>query len=291
MPTLRGRLAPDSHGVDLSGTVKITVEYVNLGKMFVADYGRPLKPVRRQQLNSMQYVPEWAGAVSVSKRDDGSYALMDGQGRRHMAQRAGEQNMLALVYDGMTYEEEAEMFLAANAMRVDTTPVDEYVAAVEADEPTSNEISGILHKHGLRVAYGSGANDVQAVRAMVNILQSPYMGPSVLDAVLSLAMSAWGGTPHQQKGFSSNLMQGLAQFHVRYVGQYTRKDLITRLSGTTPARISADAELIHQAQEGHKYTAAGIAVWRLYNKNRTTKRLPEWQKGPAAMTPQVTEAA
>ena len=255
MPTLKGRLAPDSHGVDLTATVKITVEYVDPGQMFVADYGRPLKPARRQQLNGMQYVPEWAGAVWVSKRQDGRYALMDGQGRKHLAQRAGAKAMLALVYDGLTYEEEAELFLAANALRVDTTPVDEFVAAVEADEPTSTDINLILAKHGLRVAYGTGAHEVQAVRAMVNILQSPDMGAEVLDTVLSIATAAWGQTPHQQKGYQATIMQGLAQFHIRYVGQYKRKELISRLSATTPSKIGANAELIHQASEGHKYTA------------------------------------
>src|SRR5262245_7968887 len=82
---------------------------VPLDRLFIdADYQRPLTSFVEEV--TRDYDPAKVGTLLVSERDDGRYAVFDGQTRMEAMKRNGEPDAPCLVYSGLTEAEEAQLF-------------------------------------------------------------------------------------------------------------------------------------------------------------------------------------
>lgn len=256
----------------------LPVEWVDLGKMFVDVYGRPLKPARKRWLDKKTFDFDLAQVAEVSRRDDGRYALLDGQGRKYLAQKDGVKSILAKVHTGLTYEQEADLFVKYNSDRFQTTPVEEFNAAVEAKHELELAIMAVLEERDLTVNYGHGKTSVRAVEVMRDIARQKDMGLGVLGHTLDVIHDAWHDSGDDTALYAADIMSGMAQFWVRYnslIPSY--KELLSSLRRTRPQRLRMDAALITAGPtHPHKYTATGMAILDAFNWKRSTNRLPEW---------------
>ena len=254
------------------------VEWIDLGKTFVDTYGRPLKPSRKAALDKMTFDPAKAGVIEVSEREDGRYALLDGMGRKHLALKDGVQYLVGNVHTGLTYEEEAALFVIYNSERILTTAVEEYNASYEAKVPLALAIQAILDDRGLKISYGHSKTSIQAPRIMVEIAESKDMGLDVLADVLDLIHDAWHDSGDDTNIYGADIMSGMAQFWIRYRAQIpNRKILLTSLRNTRPQRLRMDAALITAGpNHPHKYTATGMAILNQYNYKRSANKLDDW---------------
>lgn len=78
---------------------------------------RRLWPEQRRDpaVRAMQpYNPFNGGELTLSRRADGLY-IIDGVQRRHWALEGGYTHMQALIFEGLTLEEEAKMFMDINS--------------------------------------------------------------------------------------------------------------------------------------------------------------------------------
>lgn len=207
------------------------------------------------------------GVFQVSERSDGAYYVFDGQHRR------GAMNLLeketdkieALVYKGLTIEEEAFLFLAYNADSTRPTPVDIFRLSVVAKDPAAVEILEVVRNHSLDVGYG-GTNQIAAVAALRWVHEQG--GAALLDQVLTIIEQAWSREAHE-----GGLIKGLAHFLVK-----TKRDRID--VDALAKKLGGDGTSIQLLGRARTFRGAtGRALWAetahciatIYNKGRTAR--------------------
>lgn len=254
------------------------VEWIDIGLMFVDTYGRPLKPSRKAKLDKMKFDAGRAQTLEVSEREDGRYALIDGQGRKYLAAKDGVPMLPAHVHRGLSYEEEAHKFTIYNGNRVLITAVETYLSELEAGNPLALAIQEVLDERGLKVSYGHSKTSIQAVVIMAEIAESKDMGLDVLADTLDLIHDAWHDSGDDTNIYAADIMSGMAQFWIRYRHDIpNRKTLIASLRNTRPQRLRMDAALITAgANHPHKYTATGMAILNQFNWKRSANKLDDW---------------
>lgn len=295
MPTMTRAFTPDVV-FDTAGpdpTDPVPVEWIDLGKTFVDTYGRPLTASRKSQLDKMTFDLAKAQVIEVSERADGSYALMDGQGRKYLAQKAGHTHLVAHVHHGLTYEEEAALFVIFNGVRSQVTSVQEFDAAVEAKVPMALAIQTVLAERGLKISEGRGKHTIRVVRVLVEIVNAKDMGLDTLADVLDIVHDAWHDSGDEDQIYAADIMSGMAQFWARYRDDIpSRKKLIDSLRTTRPQRLRMDAAMLTAGPlHPHKYTATGQAILAHYNWKRSTNKLEDWKLGPVKKKAKATAKA
>jgi len=136
-----------------------------------------------------------AGTIVVSKRADGSLYVIDGQHRKEAKARQDPDGVLdAEIHEGLTRQEEAEMFLRLNRDRKAVRPFDNYRVALVAGMPNETRVHSEVTARNLEVSHSPSANRISAVQAMLSIVQKDKDHDGLLGEVLDVAESAWGRT-------------------------------------------------------------------------------------------------
>lgn len=129
-----------------------------------------------------KYSKEWedrlASIILVSKREDGSYWVMDGNHTRLAAkERFGpDHKLLCSVYIGLTLSEEAEIFTKRNSAQKKPTFNEMLRAKLTARDPFTIQYFHCLDAAGLSYGFGSGTSGktFQAHASLTRILKSNY---------------------------------------------------------------------------------------------------------------------
>lgn len=190
--------------------------------------------VKRVEHMAKDFRLDLVGVPVVSKRDDGSYVRLDGQHRLAAAVVAGhgDEPILMEVVEGLSIQQEAELFLRLNGGRKAVGAIDKYKARIQAAEPVALEIHGILKKNGCRISGGRGRGIVAAVSA---VEYAYYKGN--LDCVIQV-LSAWMN--RDTAGFEMSFIRGVSLFLSLYpeadldllakkLGQATPRQLLTKM--------------------------------------------------------------
>jgi hypothetical protein len=148
------------------------------------------------------FQPDWADKLekiwdpnlllvaTVSRRPDGDYVL-DGQHSNEVARRVQGPEFLrdCMVYEGLTTEMEAKLFLAANRDRKPVKPYDNFRVMITAHDALACQVDAEVRSVGLEVSNGTSTNRVGAVQALMH-LGSRRRG--LIARVLTIAERAWG---------------------------------------------------------------------------------------------------
>lgn len=216
------------------------------------------------------------GVVTVSWRVDDTLAVIDGQNRlAAWKQLFDAKKVPCVVLVGLTLQQEADIFWHLNGRRNQPRPIDNFKAAVVAQQPTALAILALLHKYGLDIDWDRhGVNSrVVAVGALVAIYGDDGGN---LDAVLRILTGAWKGV---DSSLSNQFLYGADRFIRRYRGEFNEADLIDRLSRVTPGELRKRAlDFKALAQDG-KLTFA-LVIKSVYDYKRRSGRLPDWQAEP-----------
>ncbi|WP_327286071.1 hypothetical protein OG974_30210 (plasmid) [Streptomyces sp. NBC_00597] len=107
----------------------------------------------------------------VSLRDDGRYYLLDGQHSTEVAIEKEGADFLrdCMVYEGLTAEQEAKLFLAANRDRKAVKPFDIFRVSITAGDPRNTRILNEVESLGLGISGSTSANKIGAVQALTAI--------------------------------------------------------------------------------------------------------------------------
>lgn len=281
-------------GLDSSRYATINTKQPSYADQFIADsvpsnmlfvdysYARPLTQARMRKLDKQKYDHRKVGVVLVSMRNtDGTFALIDGQGRLYLARRDEIATMPARVYLDLTVEQEAELYLAFNRDRDETTAVDDYIARLVAKEPKALSIKDVLGSVGLHVMRGVGkGNTVQAITAIEGVYSN--WGGDALRYVLRKLMEVW---PDDSRALTAEMIMGMAAFMARIPTlekqsgrTLNQKQLTERLQAKTPAQMKALATAQKAVKPGMNIgQAMGRAMHMLYDAGRAEQyRLGDW---------------
>lgn len=247
-------------------------EMVPLDRVFADRYCRPIRQwqVSRQRRN---WNVDKVGSLYVSLRNDGRYAVLDGNHRIAAARLEGITHLPARVYIDLIYQQEAELYNAF-ATQHKQSALDRFRALVEAEDRMALEIVAMLHRHGLRIGFnGPAVGCLQAVYALERIYRDHGLG--VLDMVVRILHEAWGYTPG---AYVTNVLNGTAALVARYNDAINERRLVTLLKHNGIDYLMQRASE-YRSVRSMTETAWGRAMHDLYNRGLRAKgKLGPWEE-------------
>lgn len=236
-------------------------------------YARPLSEKRAAKL-AAEFDRRAVGVLLLSMRDDGRYAIIDGQHRADAALRAGVTELDAYVYIDLTIEDEARLYRQFGDY-LKQSARDRYFAAIAERQPEALAIERLLKEYGLRVTNDSGQqHGVAAVGAIWRV--SENWGPQILRETFRLLVDAFAGDP---LAFVGPSIVGAAMFLDRFSRNpaYGRGRLINRLQRAGAAKLEQNALHVVALEHAGKAAAYGKALLAMHDNGvKPENRLGEW---------------
>ena len=219
-------------------SVEKKIELVEVNKLRLDYYQRSSGITLRAKQMAKEFNEMLLTTIIVSRRE-GQLYVVDGGNRTYAAKANQIKTMMALVYDGLTYEEESNLFILLNTTSKPLTSTDVFKAAVEAKHVEALAIRDIVENLGFRIAKASGINTIAAVRELQNIYNKH--GNSHLYNTLLLIKRAWGG---ERETLSAKMMKGVSEFIKIYEKEYafSKEVFIRQLSKVTAKQILAESK-------------------------------------------------
>lgn len=220
---------------------------------------------------------------SVSFRD-GQYWVIDGQhsvyackqwAKREFGQEWAQWTVECDVYDKLSEQQEAEIFLALNDRR-SVNAFDKFRVGVTAGLPVPVGISDTVAGIGLRIDQSKKPGSLSAVGALTDVYKDARSAG--LSQVLRVINNSWAGM-----GIEADAIRGTALFMKRYAGRFDEDRLVKKLSSI--AGVKALRQRAFTIRESHGATVAAAtaaAITDLYNSGaRGMQSLGSWWKDPS----------
>lgn len=249
-------------------------EYVPISSLFVDLYQRPVKEGRINRTLREGFDADKLGCIMLSLREDGRYAILDGNHRVQMARKVGITALFARIFINLSYEQEAAYFRAFNTVNLPTA-MDRFRARVEEREPEALEMVAILEQHGMRVAFhGEAVGAVGAVAALDRLYID--LGPQGYYDVVNLIHRAWG---NERRAWIGPMIDGVRQFWIRYREEADIARLEDRLKLVHPEDILRNAS-VGLVKRGSAGSRIGRQIAEAYNQGLRNRRLSDWVDHP-----------
>jgi len=240
-------------------------------------YQRHVDPIRVQKL-VMELDLDALGEICVSQRNNGLYAIIDGQHRVDALRVFGfEEDLVPCeVYKGLRVEEEAVMFRLRNN-RVAVGRLDLFRARLIALEPVALGINDIVTENGWTIRPNNVGKASAAHLGCIETIEQIYkQNPDNLRKVLRVITMSWGKTADSG---NRAIVGGLGKIFARYGDLVDTSIMIDKLPLFTPKVLLGRARGV--ADMYRTRVADGMAEIMVleYNRRLTTNALPQWRQG------------
>lgn len=215
--------------------------------------------------------------VKVSRRDGINYVFNGQHTIEIVALVSGsrETPVWCMVYDDMSYMNEAHVFADQQKFIKALTPYDTFMAHIEARDRKYLIIRDLVNSYHLEISSTKAQGCICAVSALENI--HDRFGYHVLDRTLKLCVGTWEG---EVNSFSGNILNAIARLIVVYqddldddifidhVGKFTVKAIGRTAKDRRPGALGyAEAMLIaYNTKCKNK-----LPMERLYGKNKNDR--------------------
>jgi hypothetical protein len=271
----------------MNTTSKTTRHASKFGAVLVSDLH--IDPAAQRKL-SMPWVKahidefdvDQLGYIVVNRRADGRLYVVDGQHRTELMRAVGwgDQRIHAELFDGLTQQEEAELFNARNDRRA-VRKFDHFRISVTAGDARATDIMNIVSSVGLVITDQQTDGGVNAVDKLEKIydgggITSAREGRSALARTLTTIKQAWGTSA---ANFNGALLHGIGLVQLRYNGAIDQKALATKLApvkGGAPGLLGSARALRELSGRPVHHCVASIVV-DIYNKGRRVGKLEDWE--------------
>jgi len=213
------------------------------------------------------------GCLELWRREDGTLVILDGQHRRLAALMVGVPGDVkaipALVHDGLTLDQAAELFVALNATRL-VNPYDKFRALLIAGHGETCDINRIVQGQGLRVAGGKADGTISAVTTLRRVYHMGDPHGTVMALALKTLRSAWADV---SEAYEAPLLKGIAlYFHQhRDTAPEMLADALVRGPGA-PINLTGWAKAIAGPQRMPLAEAIAITIEKRVVKRPTRAR-------------------
>lgn len=127
--------------------------------------------------------------IEVSRRADGKYAIIDGGGRWVMAQELGITELECRVHEGLTREQEADLFVKFDREIYRVRQVEQFHAALAAGNPTVVAIDDAIKPH--YDVGKSGPRNLDSPSTLLQIFGLGGEGERVLRKTALICANSW----------------------------------------------------------------------------------------------------
>lgn len=209
--------------------------------------------------------PAQLGVLTVSTRPGGRFHLIDGQHRWLAARECGltDLKVKCEVHQGLSLQDEADLFIARNAQRA-VSAIDKYQVGLVAKDTECVGVQSVLDRFGYRVAAGTGAETISCPDTIRRVYRKD--DGETLGDVLAVARSAWGDNPDALEHI---ILSSLGAVVGRYNGELDRDRLVKRLSKYPggPTGLIGNARGLARMKPGMSVArAASESVLDTYNR-------------------------
>lgn len=226
------------------------------------EYQRPA-PERFAREIVLHFDERKVGSIQVSEREDGRFAILDGQTRWRAVRVVGKNRIWASVYEGMTLADEARFFYEVNHDRKSIHPYYGFRARVLSGEAKAVEINKIVEDAGLRVAPNTdwARGGIAAVRA----LEEAYDQPSeIREDPLTPTTERLGRWKGMKNSTAAELIRGFGRFYAAYSDEEIDEahfgDLLGELGPSVVlARARDEAERAGRKKQGSSSSGLSLA--------------------------------
>lgn len=267
--------------VEITEQSVVTIEWLPAKAMMVdPSVQRPFNPTRAEKINS-DFDENALGMFTISRRDDGTLHIVDGQHRHGVIILRGEEDRLihCQVHHGLTHQTEARMFrLLNNAKPVSV--LERFIVRVEEGEPIAVAINSILNERGWRL----GTAKLDGIFGAVASIEGPYRraqlarsnGNDLASWVIDVCTKAWG---HDSNGVRGEIIVGLSHLYLRHGTAIDTAKLVQELGVYTggPRGLISRAKSLKEFRGGTVGDAMAENLVNLVNKGRRLHKLPDWR--------------
>lgn len=255
--------------------VKVAILNVDYAPTHGSGYARPLSPYRVKQLND-EWDPLAVSPLTLSRRDNGSLWVIDGNHRRYVAYGKGMLELPAMIHSNLSRAQEADLYTKLGTV-LGQTPATRFQAKIVSGDAMANDLAVIADHHGFTLM-GTG-NYIEGNIAAIARAEYIYArgGPEGWDWVLGMLAEAFEG---QHQSLSSMTMEGAYGFYARYADKISRGEVarVMKASGMWAWHNRA-AGVYDHVDVGPRANTYGYAMLEMINETRQKKNwLPAWEK-------------
>ena len=197
----------------------------------------PLERIVTEQYQRILNMKNVAGIVLVvSHREDGTYAVLDGQHRLTALRRLGYDAANCIVLEGMTIQQEADYFRRQNENKQSLRINDTFNASLWAEDAESLRIKELMDKYGFRHGKSGQPMCICAIGALQRILRR--FGDRTLELTLACIAATW---PHDSTILRCEMLAGLGEFWRRYGEKLTVAQFEARMRKHLPMEMYQEA--------------------------------------------------
>lgn len=180
--------------------------------------------------------PDAIGTFYISRRDDGTNVIIDGQQRQAVLMHPdvdwGDQRVPCQVFTGLTRAQEASLYRKYNELRTKPKPLDLHMAAVCEKDKRALAIERVLADNGLRFSNGPVHGSIASVATIQKIYDNA--GLRILEKTIGVSLKSWGTT---HEGLRGEILEAIAVVLARHGGQIDDGRLVSRLSKMDPSML------------------------------------------------------
>lgn len=209
--------------------VKITYEFLRVDSINIPDYQRGIIPTKIKTIIN-NFDDKKLGVLKISLRD-GIYYIIDGQHRLIACKTLDHTYVMCEVHRGLTYEQEAIMFLEQHNNQTRVSTIDKFNAKVEAKKTQSMNIKAVVEKNGFTLTKGTTRYGIASV-SKLEIIEND-MGLDILDKTLDTIYKTWYGAASST---DSKILMAVALF-IKNTKGFDSKAFIKKLSKIEPKLI------------------------------------------------------
>lgn len=211
--------------------------------------------------------------VKVSRRNGINYVFNGQHTIEIVVAASGSRDtpVWCMVYEDLTYVHEASVFADQQKFVKRLTPMETFIAHIEAKEDKYLMIQDLVRSYHLEISESRGNGNIAAVGALEYIYDK--YGYHALDKSLRLCVGTWEG---EQYSFAANILKGIARMVYAY-GDVLREDIfkdrigllsVKQLTRTAkerrPGALGFSEAMVIQYNKRCKYR---LSLQRLYSKN------------------------
>lgn len=211
--------------------------------------------------------------VKVSRRNGINYVFNGQHTIEIVVAASGSRDtpVWCMVYEDLTYVHEASVFADQQKFVKRLTPMETFIAHIEAKEDKYLMIQDLVRSYHLEISESRGNGNIAAVGALEYIYDK--YGYHVLDKSLRLCVGTWEG---EQYSFAANILKGIARMVYAYgdvfredifkdrIGLLSVKQLTRTAKERRPGALGFSEAMVIQYNKRCKYR---LSLQRLYSKN------------------------
>lgn len=228
--------------------------------------------------------PNAVGIGTVSRRDTGELVILDGA-HRHLVIKELTDNtgvFTCRVFEGLTRQEEAEIFLALNNT-TQPTLLDKFRVLTIKGDADAVGINEAVRAYGWTITRIPGPHNLQAVKVLQRLWamsKDLEIDPNLVSTTMLVITRAWGTEKAAGAGV---LVEGIGRVLAEYRGKIDVEQMIDRLKEYRGGAKALHAEAAMLANSYRRKVSMCVAelVVEAYNRGRrpgSARTLARWSK-------------